>query len=398
VTSAAEPKSASRLRAFFALEPLDNRYPALHGIRVVAIVSVVQLHVSAVFVREHQLPLDATFFTLSTGAFFGMDLFFFLSGFLIGSILLHAIRTTGAQNLKRFYLRRILRTFPPYYLLLTVLALTSPLTANQRGNLWHEFAYLTNYYPVKRDYAVAVWGWSLALEEQFYLTVPLLFAALRRLKAATSKLWLLFALWLIPLALRIYAHYYGAAGNSTWDHQMLYFRTHTRIDPIIAGIFLAVLQDEYSEKIAKILANAQVRLVMGAFACALASVLLEPELFGIENLRLTDVFYWGTVTSVLHLTVVLLLLHGDTQVTRFLGRPIFRAVATVGYGVYLVHIPVLDRLVMPTCKRAIEHGISAAVVWPLGLTATLLFTLIVAYLLHILVEKPALALRSRIAG
>src|SRR4051812_48980269 len=105
---------------FFALDLLDNRYPALHGLRVLAIVSVVQFHVTWIFGGEQSIAIDQDFMTSSLTVFFGMDLFFILSGFLIGSILLRSLQLNGTQNLRRFYLRRILRTFPSYYVILTI--------------------------------------------------------------------------------------------------------------------------------------------------------------------------------------------------------------------------------------------------------------------------------------
>src|SRR5664279_3647974 len=99
---------------FLELDLLDNRYPALHGLRVLAIVSVVQFHVSWVFAGEQGIALDGGFLATSLTIFFGMDLFFMLSGFLIGSILLRSLATAGTQQLQRFYLRRVFRTFPSY--------------------------------------------------------------------------------------------------------------------------------------------------------------------------------------------------------------------------------------------------------------------------------------------
>src|SRR5438270_1220049 len=106
-----DPEPA-RMKRFFSLELLDNRYPELHGLRVLAVLSVVQFHVTWVFAGEQYLPLDGGFVAASLSIFFGMDLFFVLSGFLIGSILLRSLEVDGSQQLGRFYLRRALRTFP----------------------------------------------------------------------------------------------------------------------------------------------------------------------------------------------------------------------------------------------------------------------------------------------
>ena len=102
------------MRRFFALELLDNRYPQLHGLRVLAIVSVVQFHITSIFALEQAIRLDRDWVVSSLAVFFGMDLFFILSGFLIGSILLYSLKQKDTQKhpIRRFYLRRIFRTFP----------------------------------------------------------------------------------------------------------------------------------------------------------------------------------------------------------------------------------------------------------------------------------------------
>jgi peptidoglycan/LPS O-acetylase OafA/YrhL len=107
-----EPKGPTRSTPWWGLDLLDNRFAALHGLRVFAIVSVVQYHVTWVL-DEERVKLDKDFIDASLRLFFGMDLFFVLSGFLIGSILLRSLDTTGTLDVWRFYLRRIFRTFPP---------------------------------------------------------------------------------------------------------------------------------------------------------------------------------------------------------------------------------------------------------------------------------------------
>jgi peptidoglycan/LPS O-acetylase OafA/YrhL len=386
------------LRRFLTLEPLDNRYPALHGLRVVAIVSVVQLHVTAVLGVEQKIALDNGFVTWSMNTFFGMDMFFLLSGFLIGSILLHALRTTGSQNLRRFYLRRVLRTFPSYYLVLSGLALALPLTAIQRHNLPFEFLYCTNYFSLKRGHAVAFWGWSLALEEQFYLSVPLLFWALSKLKTPQRKLTLIFLCWLIPLGFRLHAYYFGGADQDEALHHSLYFRSHTRCDPIIAGIFVAVLEGSYHQQISAWLELPRRRAYLALVALTCVWLLYEPNLFGSAGVHLVRIFHWGTVTSVLHVLVLLLLLHGNGAITEFLARPIFRRIATVGYGIYLLHLPLLDYIVTPAALAAVRHGIPMIPLWICALVATMALSIGGGYVMHILVEKPALWLRHKLAA
>ena len=138
---------ASAIRRFASLELLDNRYPALHGLRVLAILSVVQHHVTWILGSEHRMVMKADLVALSLAVFFGMDLFFILSGFLIGSILFHSIDVAGTPQLGRFYLRRMFRTFPPYWIVLTFLALTTVLNDQQRAQVDEGFRHVSTPSP-----------------------------------------------------------------------------------------------------------------------------------------------------------------------------------------------------------------------------------------------------------
>jgi peptidoglycan/LPS O-acetylase OafA/YrhL len=385
-------------KGFFALDLLDNRYPALHGIRVVAILTVIQYHVTWIFWGEQGIKLDQGFVDGVLTIFFGMDLFFMLSGFLIGSILLRSLRDSGTQNLKRFYIRRVFRTFPSYWIVLGVLATAFAMTPHQRHNLPWEFAYGTNFLSLERSNVIMFWGWSLALEEQFYLTVPILFFVLHRLRSDRFRIGLLLVLWASALVTRLVIF----ERHKPWDdlnlYHAIYFRTHTRFDTLVAGILLAFVNDRYGAAIAKWLERPFHRALLALPSAACLWFLLRPTMFGAQTLQLAHMFLWGTVTSIMYFGAVLLLLYGRGPFQSFLGAPFFRRVATLGYGVYLVHIPIIDHVFVPIARAAQDRHVSLLVVWPLSLAATTLTSFAVAYLMHVLIEKPSLWVRERLAA
>jgi peptidoglycan/LPS O-acetylase OafA/YrhL len=383
-----------------SLELLDNRYPSLHGLRVLAIVSVVQFHVTWVFAGERGVRLDREFAASSLTVFFGMDLFFMLSGFLIGMILLRSLAKSGSQNLKRFYIRRVSRTFPSYYVVLTYLALTTALTASQVEHLPWEYLYGTNFVSLLRSDIVMFWGWSLALEEQFYLTVPILFFVLHRLKSERMRLTLLMCVWAAALVIRFAIFLKRAPWTDLQLYEALYFRPHTRFDTLVAGIILAFVHHHWGPQITAWLKAPLHRALLGLMSLACLWLLVMPDMFGAEHLQLVHVFAWGTVTSVMYFGVLLLLIHGDTDgwIHHALSLPFFRKVATLGYGVYLVHIPVLDLVIVPAAQAAQARHWSMLLVWPAALLALMLSSLALAYVMHVIIEKPALRLRERLAG
>ena len=396
-TAAAPARPPSRWDAF-RLHLLDNRYPSLHGLRVLAIVSVVQYHVTWIMIGEQGIVLDPTFTDLSLGVFFGMDLFFILSGFLIGSILIRSLEIEGTRDLRRFYLRRAFRTFPAYYVVLTVLVLAFGLTPGQRQDLWGEYTYLTNFMPLLRDKIVMFWGWSLALEEQFYLTVPLFLLVLSKLRSNKARAALLIAVWLSALAIREWYYYRHSPLTDLQLYDQVYFRTKTRFDTLVAGIFLAFLQHTWREPIGAWLQRPFHRALIALPTLGCLWLLLEPAMFGDAYVQRVHLLLWGTVTSLFYLGTLLLLLHGHGAIQRALSAPIFRRIATLGYGVYLVHIPVADHFLVPIATRLYGEHVSMLWVWPASVVALVGLSLGISYVLHVLVEKPSLHLRDKIAA
>ena len=386
------------MRRLLALALLDDRYPALHGARVLAIVGVVQYHVTTILTSEARLPLDVSYGALSMSVFFGMNLFFVLSGFLIGSILLRSLETTGLVHVGRFWLRRAFRILPLYYVVLALLALTTHLTASQKQHLPWETLFLTNYAPVRRTDVVMPWGWSLAVEEHFYLAAPLLFFILSKLRSPRVAVAALGLLWLSALGVRfgLFALHPKWSPGALYDHE--YFETHTRYDTLVAGVLLAYVHARWREPLARWLTPAWRRAALAFVSLACLWLLLRPWAFGTQGFALLRILSWGTVTSVMYLPWLLLLLRGNGWMARGLAARPWRTVATLGYGVYLLHIPLCRHLIVPLARwLANVRGWPVGVVWSVSLGVLLVTALVAAYVGHLVVEKPALWLRDRLA-
>lgn len=387
------PRGAGLSRAL-SLSLLANHHPALHGLRVVAIVSVLQVHVTVVL-ASHGLLRDPAFARLSTTIFFGMDCFFAMSGFLIGKILFHSLATPGRARIGRFYLRRAFRTFPLYYACLLGYAALVPLSAAQKQSLFWEASYLTNYTP-NPTATLFPWGWSLCVEEHFYLAIPLLVGALTLVRSHRARVGLLAALWASALCVRLFVY---ARGAGTWNDGtmmlQLYVRTHTRYDILVAGLFVAYLDHARGDALRAWLATATRRRALLALSAASLLFLLAPSLFG--NSHLWSLFAWGTATSTLYVPLLLYLVAADGPAHRALGHPVLLRVATLGYGVYLIHVPILERVVLPIARATSLAGGPITAVWPATLAALLALSLGGSYLLHVVVEKPFLWLRDRVA-
>lgn len=155
-----------------------NYIKQLDSLRAIAVLLVIMTHW---FPEGHPLNTYTSFFN-------GVDIFFALSGFLITRILLNnrieAEQTGQAKTsvLKNFFMRRTLRIFPVYYLLIAFLFIMGPKTATDiRENIVYFLTYTSNFYFYSNDWdGILSHLWSLSVEEQFYLLWPWLMLFTKR--------------------------------------------------------------------------------------------------------------------------------------------------------------------------------------------------------------------------
>src|ERR1051325_8208180 len=157
----------------------DSRIAVLDGVRGIASLMVLVYHFGPHITRE----VNSRFWFLHHVPdlwFKGVDLFFVLSGFLISGILVNA--RPSPRYFQTFYTRRFFRIFPLYYAVLLCYGVTLLLHVDPRWRLfekpipfWTYVFYLQNFAMAGTDGFGAIWmagSWSLAVEEQFYLTLP----------------------------------------------------------------------------------------------------------------------------------------------------------------------------------------------------------------------------------
>ncbi len=167
---------------------------------------------------------------------YGVDLFFALSAYLITSLMLRERATSGSFDLRSFYVRRILRIWPLYLAFVAFAALAPLWTPDQKLPLQYVagFTLLSGnwiyvFYGLPTSFAIPLW--TVSIEEQFYLTWPLIFrkSSIRAMTAVAIGLLVIANLWRIMLA---------ASGAPS---QAMEYNTFTRLDPIALGILIALL-------------------------------------------------------------------------------------------------------------------------------------------------------------
>jgi peptidoglycan/LPS O-acetylase OafA/YrhL len=170
----------------------------------------------------------------------GVSIFFLLSGFLIYTLSAREYEKTGGFNWKQFYIRRVLRIFPAFYFYIAVVLLLvhfGGLTVTDRTILAAatfslNYHHLWDPWPVGLDYPIIGHYWTLALEEQFYLTWPLLMFLFAKRKLVA----ILTGFIVIAPAIRVAAYF--LAPDSRPQIGMMF---HTAFDGIAAGVLLGEL-------------------------------------------------------------------------------------------------------------------------------------------------------------
>jgi peptidoglycan/LPS O-acetylase OafA/YrhL len=390
------------MRSMLRLALLDNRYPALHGLRFVAICGVI-LHHTAFLMTYRRLELPHEVRWVSHMLWSSLDFLFVLSGFLIGALLLAKLDERKGQRLGRFYTRRAFRIFPMYYGALVGLSmLPAPARLIPRSAiLWQEWVYLTNY-PFDEHYLM-YWSWSLSIEEHFYLLAPLVVMGLFRLPGHGWRLGALGAIWASCLAIKL------AVLHARWGmlSNMVFFKefwtpTHMRYDTLTAGVMAAYIHRAWPNQVERLFSTAWARwgtpiLVIGVLGLGMSQFSTMVFSYGDQAFWATGILLLGTSTSPAFALLVLWAIASKGRVVSWLGRPAFRVLASLSYGMYLFHIPVLEGMVIPgVIEPAYAGGGDPLKAWMAGFVAAVVATTLVAYVMHLLVEKPMLRLRDRL--
>jgi peptidoglycan/LPS O-acetylase OafA/YrhL len=364
---------------------INQRLHGLDTLRAFAIVIVLLYHYMVAVSGEE------TFGYITAIGWMGVDLFFVLSGYLIGNQLLSAIAKREEFSLKRFYIRRLLRTLPNYYVVLLLYFLfPAELTGKTSSPLWQFLTFTQNF--DLRPGATFSHSWSLCVEEQFYLLFPLIFIALAQSKHFVKLAWLTLAVgMLLGLGLRFDAWYsYGESAINWQDfYKHIYYSSLTRFDELLPGIALALLKNFHQKQFQYLLKHANRIFWVGLLAISIMMYLFPHFHFTDEhgmNLWLSTFGY-----SCVAISFSLLVLSSLSSES-ILGKvriPGAMQIALWSYALYLIHRPVFKLLIEPLNHLQID------VKGALGVSIVMSLSVLAAYLLYLLVETPFMRLRSR---
>jgi peptidoglycan/LPS O-acetylase OafA/YrhL len=296
--------------------------PSLDGMRAISILLVIVAHTSQNYARWINIPVGSYLLF----AHLGVSVFFVISGFLITSLLLKELDATGTIAIKRFYVRRAFRIFPPFYFYLAiilVLALVGLFPTPLRA-FFFAATYTSDYYLGPGSGSGSLQHlWSLSVEEQFYLLWPAALLLLGKRRA----IYLAWFLILVSPLSRTITYLVLAPPHRAMAGRMF----HSSIDTIMFGCLLALLWD--NDRFIRLQ-----RTWMGAWAMAGAVLfllvidpLLQFRFYGGFTL-LVGMTLEGVSICVVTLYVVK---QPRTVPGRILNTPILRHIGVISYSLYL---------------------------------------------------------------
>ena len=314
---------------------------------------------------------------------FGVTIFFFLSGYLITTLLRKEFDQTRTIHLRQFYLRRVLRIFPPFYLTLTILVIVTlaGLLPGEldMGSIAAQAAFLSNYYVLFAP-SMPKWPagtevfWSLAVEEHFYLIFPFVAIVLLRKLSGRAQAVILGVACLGFLAWRCLLVYYFHAGE-----MRTYSSSDTRMDSILFGCLLALGSNPAIDAPLRLESRTKLAIYGGSLGLILfCLVYREPGFretfrYSLQGLALLPLFYFATAEP-------------DRPWFRWLNWRWVRFFGILSYSLYLIHFSAL---------KLVPHVLPD--LWP-PLQAALALALSFSYALglYYAVERPLARLRKRL--
>ncbi|GAB3635204.1 acyltransferase [Hymenobacter arcticus] len=365
-----------------ALGTTHNRIFGLDLLRAVAILITVYGH-AAMLVP----PAYRSWHNLPASAIDGVNIFFVLSGYLIGGILLKALLNPHKPfSISHFWLRRWLRTLPAY---LVVLGSVVAVAAGQHklpAEVWRYFCFSQNLGTPHPTFFPE--GWSLAVEEWFYLLFPItvlvlvgLFRNRRLAMAGTIVLFLT-----LPLVFK-YAQYQQGKGldAALWD---AYYRrvVAARLDAIALGVLACYVQ-HYHAGLWRGLRRPGLWLAAGLLAVTFLYPKLGPNVL----------FYNVWLRPLLEGLTVLLVLPFFSQLRYAHYTPAMRGftlLSLISYSMYLLNKSVLIKLVLVPLTQAVLTPRLGAGGWLVAYALYWGLLLLGALLLYTYVEQPFMRLRD----
>ena len=362
----------------------DHKFLGLDHLRALAISLVFIYHYTS-FAHPQWMNYNIIHF-----GWCGVDLFFVLSGFLISNQLFEEWKKTTRIRLGTFYLKRIFRIFPPYFFVLLIYIFIPSFHERETlAPLWKMFTFTQNYNQDIPTYGTFSHAWSLCVEEQFYLLLPLIlilvFSSLLKQKSG----WLIPVIFILTLMFRWMSWNIYLKPNQDLDdfvinwYRLIYYPTYTRLDGLITGVGIASVYQfrkswvSYFNRFANRILLAGLVVFIISFYICIDQHAAPATLFGFSIIAIA--FGLFVLSAIMPGSILFRLKSFAT-----------RNLATLSYSLYLSHKGII---------HVTQKGLTA-----IGIrndsNLTLLICMITciagALFMRLIIEKPFFRLRNRV--
>ena len=317
----------------------------------------------------------------------GVDLLFVLSGFLVSGLLFGEYKKTGKIDFIRFFVRRGLKIYPLFYLLIGLYLIDVKLDPIKEINYYalkSEALFYKNY--VGGD-VFWIHTWSIDIEEHFYLLLPLLFLTLLGISKTGEKVFNIIPVLFIVIAFGCLFFRILATLNHPFSHINNVSPTHLRIDSLFFGTLLSYYYHFHQSKLADFVNNNKILLRIGSIV-----FLLPCLIFWDYSPQMTT---WGFSSLYIGFGGVLLLsIYSDNNYPVFFKK-IHTLTASMGlysYSIYIIHWTIIWWFILPNGAYLDAHYFVKLVVFFVYLGVTFF----VGWGLSKTIEIPFLVLRDKL--
>ncbi|WP_267402425.1 MULTISPECIES: acyltransferase [unclassified Chryseobacterium] len=357
---------------------MEKRIFGFDIIRSLAILLVMTGHVLG-YIYEGEYSFFISFFS----GLFGVELFFVLSGVLIGKLLIEVFETNNIrQNVKNFIIRRWLRTLPLYFIMLFVYWFGNKYfdsVKNADVALWKYFLFIQNFFHEQPTFFGV--SWSLSIEEWFYILFPFTLFLIKKIKQnlSTKRIFavgvFIFLLGFLLMRMIAFSHYNFNFYEGVRKVAFL------RLDAIAVGILMSVPFYFYEKKV----------LLSRCILLGLGIVLIMINQYIIIRNHYSNLYYFNTFYySVLGLGLAFVFpVFKEIKCSNRLFLNIFTFISKISYSLYLQHWLVF---------KLLELNSFSFIPGTVKFILFFLLSFITATISYVCIEKPIMNYRNRVYG
>lgn len=378
---------------FKHLNPVGNpgKLPSLDGLRAFAILFVLMRH-AATGIKDNfsNISTDSPFWHIALNGWLGVDLFFVLSGFLVGyHLIVFWPNRHHMHFIKLYWLKRLLRIFPLYYaiILIVILELVPLYEAPSTDTIRHlkiHLVFMQDYFGA----SLLIPLWSLATEEKFYFIAPFIIWGISRIYHINYKYVIGIFSLIIILSISLRHIQISNIFVFNYSHFFWEFRApfHFSFQGLLLGLGVAYLHSR------NVKLDPHQNSIFIITIIVLALILTTNEwMSGDANWQLTSIIL---LLININFSFMLYACITSTHLNNgWLGNSYLRFFSRLSYSLYLVHF-----LFIPwSAQLAKDFSNDQSLSIYIFILIYISFSIVTAYLLHVTVEKPFLYIKDRIS-